>query len=131
MACDVSITFVDELRDFDVEKSGKNRRRRAKWSWFAAIAKESGSDVDRAVMGTKFRNNPRSMARTKKRLKIIIMGHRDSLSYFILSWFTSFCCGKWITNTQWLVKAFKYEIEKLQLIDVCMYPVTSFSRIIK
>ena len=28
MACDVSITFVDELRDFDVEKSGKNRRRR-------------------------------------------------------------------------------------------------------
>ena len=46
MACDVSITFVDELRDFDVEKSGKNRRRRAKWSWFAAIAEESGSDVD-------------------------------------------------------------------------------------
>ena len=42
---------------------------------------------DRAVMGTKFRNNPRSMARTKKRLKIIIMGHRDSLSYLILSWF--------------------------------------------
>ena len=33
---------------------------------------------DRAVMGTKFRNNPRSMARTKKRLKIIIMGLRDS-----------------------------------------------------
>ena len=25
------------------------------------------------------------MARTKKRLKIIIMGHRDSLSYLILS----------------------------------------------
>ena len=46
MACDVSITFVDELRDFDVEKSGKNKRRRAKWSWFAAIAEESGSDVD-------------------------------------------------------------------------------------
>ena len=85
MACDVSITFVDELRDFDVEKSGKNRRRRTKWSWFAAIAEESGSDVDRAVMGTKFRNNPRSMARTKKRLKINIMGHRDSLSYLILS----------------------------------------------
>ena len=29
MVCDVSITFVDELIDFDVEKSGKNRRRRA------------------------------------------------------------------------------------------------------
>ena len=85
MVCDVSITFVDELRDFDVEKSGKNRRRRAKWSWFAAIAEESGSDVDGAVLGTKFRNNPRSMARTEKRLKIIIMGHRDSLSYLILS----------------------------------------------
>ena len=27
------------------------------------------------------------MARTKKRLKIIIMGHRDSLSYLIVSWF--------------------------------------------
>ena len=26
------------------------------------------------------------MARTKKRLKIIIMGHRDSLSYLIFSW---------------------------------------------
>ena len=26
------------------------------------------------------------MARTKKRLKIIIMGHRDSLSYLIVSW---------------------------------------------
>ena len=46
MVCDVSITFLDELRDFDVEKSGKNRRRRGKWSWFAAIAEESGSDVD-------------------------------------------------------------------------------------
>ena len=42
----MSITFVDELRDFDVEKSGKNRRRRAKWSWFAAIAEENGFDVD-------------------------------------------------------------------------------------
>ena len=41
--------------------------------------------LDRAVIGTKFKNNPRSMARTKKRLKIIIMGHRDSLSYLILS----------------------------------------------
>ena len=41
--------------------------------------------LDRAVMGTKFKNNPRSMARTKKRLKIIIIGHRDSLSYLILS----------------------------------------------
>ena len=41
--------------------------------------------LDRAVMGTKFKNNPRSMARTKKRLKIIIMGYRDSLSYLIVS----------------------------------------------
>ena len=43
--------------------------------------------LDRAVMGTKFKNNPRSMARTKKRLKIIFIGHRDSLSYLILSCF--------------------------------------------
>ena len=42
--------------------------------------------LDRGVMGTKFKNNPRSMARTKKRLKIIIMEHSDSLSYLILSW---------------------------------------------
>ena len=53
MACDVSITFVDELRDFDVEKSGKNRRRRAKWSWFAAIAKESSSGVDPTKIATE------------------------------------------------------------------------------
>ena len=43
--------------------------------------------LDRAVMGTKFKNNPRSMARTRKRLKIIIIGHRDFLSYLILSCF--------------------------------------------
>ena len=43
--------------------------------------------LDRAVMGTKFKNNPRSMARTKKRLKIIFIGHRDSVSYLILSCF--------------------------------------------
>ena len=42
--------------------------------------------LDRGVMETKFKNNPHSMARTKKRLKIIIMEHRDSLSYLILSW---------------------------------------------
>ena len=36
--------------------------------------------------GNKIQNNPRSMAWTKKRLKIIIMEHRDSLSYLILSW---------------------------------------------
>ena len=41
--------------------------------------------LDREVMGTKFKNNPRSMVRTKKRLKIIIMEHRDSLSYLIVS----------------------------------------------
>ena len=29
-----------------MKSPGKNRRRRVKWSWFAAIAEESGSDVD-------------------------------------------------------------------------------------
>ena len=43
--------------------------------------------LDRAVIRTKFKNNLRSMARAEKRFKIIIMGHRDSLSYLILSWF--------------------------------------------
>ena len=44
--------------------------------------------LDRGVMVTKLKNNPRSMARTKKWLKIIIMEHRELLSYLILSWLT-------------------------------------------
>lgn len=36
------ITFVDELKDCFVEKSGQSNHRPAKWSWLARIARESG-----------------------------------------------------------------------------------------
>ena len=57
----------------------ENKKEQIPNFWFQSGAREN------KLMGTEFKNNPRSMARTKKRLKIIIMGHRDSLSYLILS----------------------------------------------
>ena len=54
----------------------------ARYNWYFDDLRETRPRGN----ANKIQNNPRSMARTKKRLKIIIMEHRDSLPYLILSW---------------------------------------------
>ena len=40
MTCKLGITFVDESKDFDVEKSGQSSYQRAKRSWLVGVRPE-------------------------------------------------------------------------------------------
>ena len=53
------------------------------------------------------------MARTKKRLKIIIIGHRDLLSYLIVSWLLSAMVVVSSSQIEWnkLVFSAKFDLE--------------------